>query len=294
MCHQFFLASVGAIAITGSAFAAEPAPLPPPVPVFTWSGVYLGGQIGYAWGNDNVSWSGTANDLDLAGGSFGEGPQGVIGGAHVGWNIQPNSWFVFGIEASVDGTSLRKSVAVPLADFAGDTFGSMTASSNAGVQGSVRGRLGIAFDRVLLYGTGGVAITSINTSYIDTTGFFTGVPGTNATISNTRAGFTAGGGIEYAVTDNWWVRAEYRYSNFGHTTDFPFANPNAIVQLPAGGFFSVPHHLTENQVQVGLSYRFDMMVPGPVVASGPAVPPEPAAAPAPAFVTPPGPGPTRY
>ncbi|MGB6697747.1 MAG: hypothetical protein WBE80_03270, partial [Methylocella sp.] len=75
---------------------------------------------------------------------------------------------------------------------------------------------------------------------------------------------------------------------------FPFANPNAIVQLPAGGFFSVPHHLTENQVQVGLSYRFDMMVPGPVVASGPAVPPEPAAAPAPAFVTPPGPGPTRY
>jgi len=100
----------------------------------------------------------------------------------------------------VDGTSLRKTVVVPLADIAGGTFGSMTATSNAGVQGSVRGRLGIAFDRALLYGTGGVAITSFNTSYFDTTGFFTGVPGTNATISNTRAGFTFGGGIEYAVT----------------------------------------------------------------------------------------------
>ena len=272
MCKQFLLASVGAIAIAGSAFAAEPAPVPPPpVPVFTWSGVYLGGQIGYAWGKDNVSWSGTdANILDLVGGSFGEGPQGVIGGAHLGYNIQPNPWFVAGIEASVDGTSLRKTVVVPLADFAGDTFGSMTASSNAGVQGSVRGRLGIAFDRVLLYGTGGVAITSFNTTYFDTTGFFTGVPGTNTTISNTRAGFTFGGGIEYAVTDNWSVRAEYRYSNFGHITDYPFANPNNFV-LPAGGFVVAQHYLNESQVQVGFSYRFDMMVPPPP--APPAVPP---------------------
>ena len=184
MYGKFVLISVGAIAMGGSAFAAEPAPPPPPVPVFTWSGVYLGGQIGYAWGNDNVSWSGTDNFLNLASGSFGEGPKGVIGGARVGYNLQPNSWWswlVFGREASVDGTSLSKSVGVPLADSAGVT-GSLTASSNAAVQGSVRGRLGIAFDRVLLYGTGGVAITSINTSYIDTTGFFTGVPGTNATI----------------------------------------------------------------------------------------------------------------
>ena len=270
MCNQFILASVGSIAIAGSAFAAEPAPVPPPpVPVFTWSGVYLGGQIGYAWGKDNVSWIGTANDLDPAAGKFGLGQQGVIGGAHLGYNIQPNSWFVAGIEASVDGTSLRKTVNAPMADFAGDTFGSTTFSSNAGVQGSVRGRLGIAWDRVLLFGEGGVAVTSFNTSYFDTTGFFTGVPGTNATISNTRAGFTFGGGIEYAVTDNWSVQAEYRHSNFGHVSDYPFANPNNFV-LPAGGFVVAQHYLTEDQVQVGFSYRFDMMVPPP---PPPAVPP---------------------
>ena len=290
MYGKFVLMSVGAIAMGGSAFAAEPAPPPPPVPVFTWSGVYLGGQIGYAWGNDNVSWSGTDNLLNLASGSFGESPQGVIGGARVGYNLQPNgyfSWLVFGIEGSVDGTSLSKSVGVPLADSAGVT-GTLTASSNAAVQGSVRGRLGMAFDRVLLYGTGGVAVTSFNTSYTDTTGFFTGVPGTNATVSVTRAGYTFGGGIEYAVTDNWSVQAEYRYSNFGHTNDSPFSNPNAIVGLPNGGFFAAQHYLRENQVQVGFNYRFDMMVPGPAVPpGGPAVPPGPPVGPYGPSVVPP-------
>ena len=57
------------------------------------------------------------------------------------------------------------------------------------------------------------------------------------------------------------MQAEYRYSNFGHTTDSPFSNPNAIVQLPDGGFFAAQHHLRESQVQAGFNYRFDMMVP---------------------------------
>jgi outer membrane immunogenic protein len=272
MCREFFLVPVGAIAIAGSAFAAEPAPVPPPPPAFTWSGVYIGGQIGYAWGTDNASWTGTANNLDRAAGSFGLGPQGVIGGAHVGYNLQPTtpafSWLVFGIEGSVDGTSLGKTVTVPLADFARVTFGSMTASSSESVQGSFRGRLGIAWDRFLVFGEGGVAVTSFDTTYFDTTGFFTGIPGTNAAVSNTRAGFTFGGGVEYAVTDNWSVQAEYRHSNFGRTSDFPYANPNIFV-LPAGGFFVAQHWPTEDQVQFGVSYRFDMMVPPPPSAAPP-------------------------
>jgi outer membrane immunogenic protein len=130
------------------------------------------------------------------------------------------------------------------------------ATSSASVQGSIRGRIGIAWDRALFYGTGGVAFSSFNTSITDTAGFFTGVPGTFANFANTRAGWTAGGGIEYAVTNNWWVRAEYRYSNFRHTTDFPF---NAV--LPTGGFLSVRHNLTENQLQIGFSYKFDWTAP---------------------------------
>ena len=78
---------------------------------------------------------------------------------------------------------------------------------------------------------------------------------------NDADGWTAGGDIEYAVTDNWWVRAEYRYSNFGHTTDFPF-----IGELPfSNSFVFLQHHLTENQVQAGFSYRFDWTAPQPAV-----------------------------
>jgi outer membrane immunogenic protein len=284
MSHITSLACAGAFAaaaaFSGTAFAAEPAPPPPPpVPVFTWTGLYVGGQIGYAWGHDPVVWSGISNDNDFATGTFSYAPQGVIGGAHVGYNLQYTPWLVFGLEGSVDGTSLSHTLAVPVNDFVGDTPGILTSTSQASVQGSLRGRIGIAFDRLLVYGTGGVAVTNPNTTIVDTTGFFTGVPGTNATFTNTRAGWTAGGGIEYAVTDNWWVRAEYRYSNFGRTTDFPFTG---LLPSP-GNFVFLQHHLTENQVQVGFSYRFDWTIPAPVVepvpavAPGPAVPPEPPA-----------------
>jgi outer membrane immunogenic protein len=263
MSSKTSLACAGAIAaaatFAGTAFAAEPAPTPPPPPPFTWTGLYVGGQIGYAWGRDPVSWSGISNDDELASGAFNHTPQGVIGGAHVGYNLQYNQWLALGIEGSVDGTSLSRTLAVPVNDVFGDTPGIITASSRADVQGSVRGRIGIAFDRLLIYGTGGVAFTGFNTTITDTTGFFTGVQGTNTTFSNTRAGWTAGGGIEYAITDNWWVRAEYRYSNFGHTTDFPFPG-----ELPFDdSFVFLRHHLTENQVQAGFSYRFDWTVPPP-------------------------------
>jgi len=118
--------------------------------------------------------------LDIVGGSFAEGPQGVIGGAHLGYNIQPNPWFVAGIEASVDGTSLRKTVVVPLADIAGGTFGSMTATSkrvskarsaDASASPSTAPTLRHRRRRH----------NQLQHSYFDTTGFFTGRSGTNAT-----------------------------------------------------------------------------------------------------------------
>jgi outer membrane immunogenic protein len=92
--------------------------------------------------------------------------------------------------------------------------------------------------------------------------------GTSFPCGAPNSSWTAGGGIEYAVTGNWWVRAEYRYSNFGNTTDFPFAGA-----LPfADSFVSLRHHLTENQVQAGLSYRFDWTAPQPVVPFGARLP----------------------
>ncbi len=126
-----------------------------------------------------------------------------------------------GLEGTVDGTSLSKTVVVPVDDVFGDTPGSFTATSRADIQGSIRGRVGIAWDRALLYATGGVAFSGFNNSITDTTGFVAPA-GTSASFSNTRVGWTVGGGIEYAITNNWSVRAEYRYSDFGHYHGFPF------------------------------------------------------------------------
>ena len=98
MIHKFFLASVGAIALTGSAaLAAEPPPvyLPPP-PIFTWTGIYVGGQIGYAWASGANRVSGVDPFTGIAfNSSIGQTPNGVIGGANVGYSYQIPGWSGF-------------------------------------------------------------------------------------------------------------------------------------------------------------------------------------------------------
>jgi outer membrane immunogenic protein len=249
MRRQILLASVGAIAIAGSAFAADlpyrgPPPVyPPPPPIFTWSGIYIGGQVGYAWGSDPIDEVDTVFDHNAF---FNDKPNGVIGGAHLGYNLQIGQW-VAGLEGSVDGTSLHgtRTSAGPLV---------VTMSTRPDVQGSIRGRVGVAFDRVLIYGTGGAAFSGITNNYSLGFPFFLSESDTK-----TRTGWTVGGGLEYAVTNNWSIRAEYRYSDFGRSPDFPFSSITF-------GNVSFTHHLTESQVQAGFSYKFTPFAPAPVVA----------------------------
>ena len=263
MPNRILLASVTAIALTGSAFAADlPSPAPPPVyvppaPVFTWTGVYVGGQIGYGWGKDDATISdggfangftppppappATAGDVGPARPAAVADPaipfipysysdfnrinnnaSGVIGGAHVGYNYQINQ-FVLGLEGDVDGSSLSRTANfAPFSNYYQDYI-PISIHSNLGVQGSIRGRLGYAFDRVLVYATGGVAFggfnTNVSTAYINAL-FYPAFFGTDS-FSNTRVGWTVGGGLEYAVTNNWSVRAEYRYTDFGTTQQRP-------------------------------------------------------------------------
>jgi outer membrane immunogenic protein len=267
MRRQFLLASVGALAITGSAFAAEPLPPPPPpVPIFTWTGLYAGIQVGYAWDEDAVTVSSVAPGPPpfLAVSSFTVSPSGFIGGAHLGYNKQIDQWllglnWVIGLEGTVDGTTVNTTRdSFFFASALGTPTGPFGFSLNprSDVQGSARLRLGIAFDRVLLYATGGAAFAGIETDYQTAVPVFL-----RESDSKTRTGWTVGGGIEYAVTNNWSIRAEYRYSDFGHTIDYPFATLISPFEI-----FSVQHHLTQNQVQFGISYRFVTMAPVPVVA----------------------------
>lgn len=263
MRRQIHLASVGAIAIAlaGPAFAADlpsrappPVYMPPPPPVFTWTGLYAGAQIGYAWGRDNADI--TTLDPDRPFFQANTSPSGVIGGAHLGYNLQYLQW-VIGLEGTVDGTSMDKQVSLfGQPGFLHETHPNLIVGSREDVQGSLRGRLGYAFNRFLIYGTGGAAFSNVTNSYLISPSFGA------ETITKTRTGWTVGGGLEYAVTDNWSVRAEYRYSDFGRYNDFPFTN-NTLASAAAP---LARHHLTENQVQAGVSYRFAPPAPPPVVA----------------------------
>jgi outer membrane immunogenic protein len=263
MRRQFLLASAAALAITGSAIAAEPLPPPPPVPIFTWTGLYAGIQVGYAWDRDRVTvFSAPETEVgelpDVFFDRLSASPSGVIGGVHLGYNLQINQW-VLGLEGSVDGTSVRSTLFSPLgiANVDPDQAWFATFNTRSDIQGSIRLRGGIAFDRVLLYATGGAAFAGITTIYTSSVPFFL-----TESDSKTRSGWTVGGGLAYAVTNNWSIRAEYRYSDFGHFIDYPFA-----VLVSPFGLVSVQHHLTQNQVQFGISYKFDTMaLPPPVVA----------------------------
>ena len=264
------LAGVASAAVLAAncAFAADlgyqpppPVYVPPP-PVFNWTGVYIGAQIGGAWGNGAL---GNFNGFDPFTGTFintslGGTPSGVIGGGHVGYQVQFNQ-FVAGIEGSVDGSSLQKTATASFPVFLGGS--TLTTQTTADIQGSIRGKLGIVWDRLMIYGTGGVAFGGFNTDVQLAALGSSGVPAFFASnsFSTTRVGWTAGGGAQYAVTPNWWVFVEYRFSDFGTVRNGAFPN------LPSGVLFNDERRIQENQIQAGFSYKFDLLPPpAPIVA----------------------------
>jgi outer membrane immunogenic protein len=240
MLKRFLFGSVGAFALAGAASAAD-LPVAPP-PAFTWTGFYLGGQVGYGWGED----SGRANIVGPLGAvpypginvSTSTQTQGVIGGAHIGYNWQFNQ-IVFGLEGQVDGTSLSKTIQ-PVYNL---SYASTTKSQ---IQGSFLGRLGVAFDRTLVYAVGGGGYGQILNNYT--------ILAQSASFATARAFWTVGAGVEYAVNDNWLIRAEYRYNKYGYINDGPIVFPSVYQS----------HTWSQNQVQVGFSYKFGPPAPAAV------------------------------
>ena len=217
--------------------SAPPVYIPPPVPAFSWAGFYIGGQAGYAFGEDHA-----VNPLNAPAGRVSH-PEGFIGGGHVGYNFAGIPGFggaglgfgglVLGIEGDADGSNYH------------DTYGiNAVTTMKSDVQGSVRGRVGFAYDRVLFYATGGAAFATFQDDFHNPT---------FATFTRTRVGYTVGGGVEYAFTNNWSARAEYRYSDFG-----------SYLEIPNG--LLVTRHETMQRIQGGLSYKFNMPGAAPVVA----------------------------
>jgi outer membrane immunogenic protein len=230
--------------MVGSALAADlpsrkAPPILPVVPVFTWTGFYIGVDGGY--GTQQIRENGIFGGLPFYQQNY--RASGPVGGGHVGFNWQVNQ-FVFGMEGDVLGTSMRTNGPF-------NTLLFNNAVWRSGVEGSIRGRIGVAFDRVMLYATGGVAFETFR---MRQNFLFTPTFGDNFTPS--RAGLTVGAGLEYAVTNNWLLRVEGRYSDFGTFN-------NASVLLP-GLFYR--ERVTEAKVTGGISYKFDYAAPAPVVA----------------------------
>jgi outer membrane immunogenic protein len=243
-------------ALAGPAFAADlpsiKAPPPAPVyipPAFTWTGFYVGADIGGAWTNlsNNDYWNwGYAVPYWSHNGS---NNSGVFGGGHIGANYQINQ-FVIGVEGSFAGTSLSNNHY--------DAYTDTTLHSNTNWIASVDGRLGLTgwFDRTLIYAIGGAAWT--NGEATITAGPSWVIPGAWSNSVNwnkTLSGYDVGGGVEYAFTPNWTVRVEYRYYNFGNN------NNAAVYWAPQRNWT-----LNENVVKVGLTYLFGQPASAPVLA----------------------------
>ncbi|MDR3375420.1 MAG: porin family protein [Ancalomicrobiaceae bacterium] len=199
--------------------APEPYPQTIAAYGFSWTGAYVGANIG----------------ANLAHGVAGDS-SGVIGGLQAGYLWQTGQ-FVYGLEADVSLGNNSKSTSFSDAVLGGVS----TQRDRIDWNTSYRGRLGYAFDRFLVYGTGGLALANIESRFSNTNN------GVTVTDKNTnfRAGWSLGAGLEYAITNNVTVRGEYLHNGFGHY------NVNY-----GGNGVSVRQNIDENLLRVGVNYKF--------------------------------------
>jgi outer membrane immunogenic protein len=208
---KILLSSVAFLGLSAGAFAADlpsrraPAPAFAAVPVFSWTGFYAGVNLGYGWGNGDDSRlvipAGTPGFPAGATATFGDDENdGVLGGAQIGYNFQ-TGMFVFGVEADIQAADMNGgNGGVPVVVGAAPA-GFVFATRNSGLDwfGTVRARAGVAFDRALIYATGGFAFGGGDDN--SCSGIFAaGVVGCGD--DDTRTGWTLGGGVEWAFTHN--------------------------------------------------------------------------------------------
>jgi outer membrane immunogenic protein len=201
-------AAAGCIALGAQAADLPRRAPPPPLPLpsaFTWTGFYAGLNAGYAVHTGSGGFSDATYGIVTGGKQSG----GFAGGGQIGYNYQftPGSGFVIGVETDIQGIAFAKADAAYLG-----TTPYYSVRTNLDYVGTVRARLGYAFDRVLVYGTGGFAYGGGSRSSSAASYPYT-LPGTD------RTGYAAGGGIEYAFTEKLSAKVEalYLHLNRGFT-----------------------------------------------------------------------------
>jgi outer membrane immunogenic protein len=208
-----------------SAFAADMPVKAPAAAIFDWGGFYLGGNVGYA-GDGRV----LLNDPNetVANYKFNT-KSGFLGGGQLGYNWRIANLLV-GFEGDLGYLGLHQTFFFP----PGAGF-QLSDKIRSGLNGDITGRLGVVFDRLLVYGKGGAAFYT-NSKIND--------PGEAATTSGNMTGWTAGGGFEYEIAPRWSVKAEYMYLDV-----------NGKMMLPTDGD-RFRNHLTAQTAKIGLNYFF--------------------------------------
>jgi len=200
MKKSLFAAVAAFMFAGGSAVAADlPAKAPyykaPPAAYYNWSGFYIGVHAGVAWAD--VDWG----NVSLTGEPVRTSDQSWLAGGHVGYNYQIGS-IVFGVEGTISGTDLS------------DTFKSkvnpaVTYTSEIDWIATAAARLGVAWDRSLIYVKGGGAWAHLTTSGLNP-------PIADAfSLDGTRSGWVVGGGVEFLVTNNFVFGVEYNHIDLG-------------------------------------------------------------------------------
>ncbi|WP_454915514.1 outer membrane protein [Xanthobacter sediminis] len=232
---RFLLATVALAALSAPAAAADLATKYPvkaiAAPVFSWTGFYIGGNFGYA--GDKFGY-----DLNALGGiplgSVDFQSSGWTVGGQLGYNYQFANNVVVGLETDLQWSSIS-----------GQAGGihlfstNWIAKSSVDYFGTIRARLGYAFDRFLPYITGGAAYGQVKAS-IEPSSFAAASSGS----SGTEWGWTIGAGVEYAITNNWTFKTEYLYVDLGSTTNTAFN----VLSLDSDAKF--------NSLKAGVNYKF--------------------------------------
>jgi len=265
------------------------APVAAPLP-FTWTGCYVGANAGWIGTHDKFLLTPTGNYLNPAGAlappnaagtgllvgdainvtdAFTGNDSGFTGGGQVGCNYQAG-WFVFGAEADINGTSQDTTFTRAFAPFPsvspGFTIGSQTESVNQKLDfySTVRGRAGVAFDRFYVYGTAGVVIadekSATNVSFLPAGAlpvFDTSVH--VGSRSTTRTAPVFGGGLEYAFTNNWTMKAEYLHFDLQSLVyNSPLISPAGVAP---GYSWGTRVKESNDVVRLGVNYKFDWGTP---------------------------------
>jgi outer membrane immunogenic protein len=276
--HSLAIAAFALAVSAGSAIAADlpstKAPiLPPPPPPPMWTGFYVGLNAGYGWEDrSNVAvatFSPFLGSTFVGTGALANSADGFIGGGQIGYNYQFGNNFLVGIEADIQGVAGSNGGGARSFSVAGPWAGVISGSKALDYLGTVRGRIGYLFTpTLLLYGTGGLAYgqANLNAGVVQTVNAFSGA--TSLSFSDTRVGWTAGGGVEWLFLPQWSAKVEYLYYDLGSVAAASSLSVTDGATTALVGVTQASARFNGHVVRAGVNYHFNLFAPpaAPVVA----------------------------